>query len=282
NVILYVHYAPAAEPAPLYAAPTILYDISDDLTAFAEVEGEGIPDVVLAHHRRLVARADVVSAAGPGLADTYRQERPDIVYAPNGVDRARFATPQARPADMPPSSIEHPIAGYHGALAEWRFDFDLFADTVAKLPDWRFVLVGPVDRRVADQAARLERLPNVTLIGERSADEIGAYVQAFDVGAMWYPLNNVTAKALPMKLNEFLAAGVPSVSTPLPACIGVPGVWIASTPNEYSRALHEALEAGRSPQFAASIDDQVTRAEWSNSLQPIFDALEARDLLRGR
>jgi glycosyltransferase involved in cell wall biosynthesis len=282
NTILYVHYAPAAEPAPLYPDAAILYDITDDLSAFAEVEGEGVPDVVLAHHRRLIARAEVVAAAGPGLADTYRIERPDIVYAPNGVDRKRFATPRSRPTDIPPRSVDHPIAGYHGALAGWRFDFDLFSATAALLPDWRFVVVGPVDERVSDRADLLASIPNVTLLGERHADEIGAYVQAFDVGTMWYPLNNVTAKALPMKMNEYLAAGVPCVSTPLPACIGVPGVWTASTPDGYARALGQASEARNSPQFAESIADQVGRAEWSQCLTPMFEALEERDLLRAR
>lgn len=279
NTLLYVHYAPAAEPASLYVDSAIVYDITDDLTAFAENEGQKPPEAVVRHHRRLIDDADIVSAAGPGLATKYRKERADLVYAPNGVDISIFATRAPRPVDMPPPLPESPIAGYHGALAEWRFDFELFMSTANALPQWRFVLIGPVDPRVSARVGQLGELPNVLLLGEKPAAELGGYVQAFDVGTMWYPLNEVTSKALPMKMNEYLAAGVPAVGTPLPACKGVPGVWTADSPSSYADALNQALESARSKDWPQSISAQVEESEWPNALRPLFDALDRDELL---
>jgi len=274
GVILYVHFAPAMGAAPGYRDPVVYYDITDDLTAFADVEGEDPPRFVLDAHRSLIESADVVSAAGRGLAAHYRKERGDLITALNGVDTARFASPMSRPSDMPGADPDHPVAGYHGALAAWRFDFDLFAATAASLPEWRFVVIGPVDTRVADAAARIEALPNVTLLGEKHADELPAYVRAFDVGTMWYPLNEVTAKALPMKLNEYLAAGVPAVATSLPSMVDHPAVRLADDPAGFAAAIQAARADAADPQWRRMAQDAVAGADWSQRLQPVMDRLD--------
>ena len=278
GVILYVHYAPVGAQFFLFDEPAILYDVTDDLSIYAEHEGDTVIETAQLHHDSVVAEADVVAAASPGLAERYRPGRPDLVLAPNGADPEHFGTPQPRPGDLPDDG--RPIAGYHGAIADWRFDWELFAGVAAALPEWWFVLVGPVDQRDTAQAQRLGRLPNVLRLGERSLDTLPGYVQAFDVGTMWYPLNPVTEAAIPMKLYEYLAAGTPCVSTPLPACEAAGGVWTAGDVAGYVAALEAAREAAGTEAFVSVAAAETAEAAWPKRLQPIFEALEAADLLR--
>jgi glycosyltransferase involved in cell wall biosynthesis len=226
----------------------------------------------------VIALADVVSASSPGQAERYRPERPDLIVAPNGVDPERFAGPRPRPGDLPNDG--RPLAGYHGAIADWRFDWDLFAGVAAALPDWWFPLVGPVDPRDAADVSRLARLPNVIRLGERGPNALPGYVNAFDVGTMWYPRNPVTENAVPMKLYEYLAAGKPCVATPLPACEAAQGVWTAHDVPGFVAALEAALAAGSTEEFAAAAAAETEAAAWPKRLEPVFAALEQADLLR--
>jgi glycosyltransferase involved in cell wall biosynthesis len=73
------------------------------------------------------------------------------------------------------------------------------------------VLVGPVQ---GDLSAI--RRPNVHILGRRPYGDLPAYVQAFDVGLIPYVLDEHTVAVDPLKLLEYLAAGVPVVSTDLP------------------------------------------------------------------
>ena len=148
------------------------------------------------------------------------------------------------------------------------------------MPEWWFVLVGPVDQRDTAQAERLGRLPNVLRLGERSLDALPGYVQAYDVGTMWYPLNPVTEAAIPMKLYEYLAAGRACVSTPLPACEAAGGVWTAGDVAGFVAALEAARAAAGTEEFAAAAAAETAEAAWPKRLEPIFEALETAGLLR--
>ena len=50
-------------------------------------------------------------------------------------------------------------------------------------------------------------------LGNKSIDELPAYVQHMDVCTMFYEVNDYTKYIYPLKLHEYLAAGVPVVSS---------------------------------------------------------------------
>ncbi len=274
GVLVYAHYAPVHAQVRLFDDVVVLYDITDDLSVYAAREGVAVSEENRRAHEALLAAADVVSAASDRLAERYRPERPDLVAAPTGVDLELFATPARRPSDLPDD--DRPLAGYHGAVADWRFDWDLFAAVAAALPGWWFPVIGPVDERDAARAAPLGELPNVLLLGERRAAELPGYVQAFDVGTMYYPRNLVTEAALPMKLYEYLAAGIPAVSTTLAETTGVPGIRTADDPAAFAAAIEAAHADARRPGFAAEAAAAAAGATWARRLEPVFAAFGDR------
>jgi len=86
------------------------------------------------------------------------------------------------------------------------------------------------------------RRPNIHLLGNRSYDELPAYVQAFDVGIIPYVLNDWTRSVDPLKLLEYLAAGIPVVTTAIPEVFKyAEAVRIADTRERFEEAVAASL-----------------------------------------
>ncbi|GBE23660.1 putative teichuronic acid biosynthesis glycosyltransferase TuaH [bacterium BMS3Bbin01] len=273
GVLLYVHFAPVRRMFRLFRDPAVVYDILDDLSIYERSEAD-IParNRVAAHHPNVMDEADVVIASNEVLAERHGPRRPDLLLVENGVDVDMFATPMSRPTDLPSG----PIVGYHGAIAPW-FDFDLFEAVARSAPDLQFVLVGPVDPEAAADTARVDRLENVTVLGEKPSRAMPGYVQAFDIGAIWFRVDHMTRGVTPLKMFECLAAGTPCVATPLPACVEEPSVRTAGGPHEFLGALREVLEGAETETSAEASVDGVS---WESRLAPVLSRLEALGLDR--
>ncbi len=278
--ILYLHFAPLRTEIARFHDPVVVYDILDDLSIY-EADEAGMPAErrYAAHHPGLVRDADAVIVSSPVLADLHRAERADLLVVPNGVDPKMFGTPAPRPADLPPADPDRPLVGYHGALAEW-LDYRLIEEVAALLPDWRFAFVGPVRAQAAAAAKPLGALANVTLLGERPSDAMPAYVQAFDVGAIWFTVERLTEAVSPLKLYECLAAGTPCVSTPLPVAVAEPAVRVASDAQGFVAALRAALADREDDATAAVAAAAVAGASWAHRLEPLIRHLDSAGLRR--
>ena len=218
--------------------------------------------------------ADVVVASSAVLEARHRPERNDLLLIPNGVDVARWQAPAGRPADLPDG---RPIAGYHGAIASW-FDFDLLEAVASAMPEWTFALVGPVLSGAEEPAARLAEMDNVIFVGERSPEAVVGYVQHFDVGLVPFRLDEMTKAVSPLKLFEYLAAGVPVVSTSLPASEASPSAVVADTPERFSEAISRA--DGRDQAWRSVATQEVAAASWNKRLLPVLERLDELGLLR--
>jgi glycosyltransferase involved in cell wall biosynthesis len=274
DVILYVHFAPMRHMFDRFESAVVVYDILDDLSIY-DADEVGLPEErrVRSHHPLVMARADAVIVSNEVLAHTHRPERPDLIHVPNGVDAERFSDRAVPPTDL--IGDGRPIVGYHGMISHW-FDFDLFEAVAKARPDFRFVLVGPHDPRAQAGVDRITAIPNVELLGERPSETMPSYVQAFDVGTVWFQVNDLTRAVTPLKVYEYLAAGKPVVSTPLPACEAEPTVRTAADVEAFASALDESLlDADEN-----SLRTVAAANDWRVLLEPLLTHLEAKGLTR--
>lgn len=276
GVILYVHFAPVRALFGRYEHPAVVYDILDDLSIY-DPDEVGMPEErrVRYHHGPVMGTADVVVGSAPALIDTHMHERDDMLLIENGVDPAAFGTPRDRPADMP--STDSAVIGYHGMIARW-FDFTMVAAIADGFPDHDIVLVGPVDAEVSDQLEALTVRPNVTHIGPRPSDEIAAYVQAFDVGLVPFVVDDLTRAVSPLKMYEYMAAGVPVVAAPLPVCVDHPAVATAASPEDAVGAVRAALAMRSDAEHTEMLTNAAREASWDRRIEPILERLDAASL----
>jgi glycosyltransferase involved in cell wall biosynthesis len=198
-------YAPTAVQIARALHPRVLvYDVMDDLASFADAP----PEMEL-RMRLALDIADIAFAGGPSLyrsAASVRGETRTYLY-PSGVECGHYEQSRGLRTPHP-----RPVVGYVGVIDE-RMDLDLIGGLAAALPDWDVHMVGPVTK--IDEAT-LPQAPNLQYLGMKRYDELPAVMAGFDVAMMPFALNEATRSISPTKTLEYLAAGLPVVSTRVP------------------------------------------------------------------
>lgn len=187
----------------------VIYHCVDEYSAFAGVSREALRRM----EQELVRRADLVLTSSEKLAEERRPLNPRTHFVSHGVDVAHFGQALA-PTVTPPSDIARfprPVIGFFGLIAEW-IDAELIREIALRRPSWTIVMIG---KATVDTTA-LRALPNVHLLGQKPYATLPAYCRAFDVGLIPFRVDALTVRANPLKLREYLAAGLPVVSSDLP------------------------------------------------------------------
>ena len=231
-------YTPMPAPAMLgvFDEVAVVYDCMDELAQFRFA-----PTELVQRERYLLARADVVFAGGRALAESKARFHDNVHFFGCGVDAAHFAAARESETEVPAAlaSLPHPVAGYIGVIDE-RLDYALLATLAEQLPDVTFAMVGPV---VKVDPRELPRRDNIHYFGQQAYDVLPAFMKGFDVCLMPFALNRATEYINPTKTLEYMAAGKPIVSTPIPDVLRnfVPIVEVADTANAYATAVRRAL-----------------------------------------
>ncbi|MCA1598452.1 MAG: glycosyltransferase, partial [Chloroflexi bacterium] len=200
------YYTPMALAFTDHLRPlATIYDCMDEFSAFAAA-----PPALASREASLFTRADLVFTGGQSLYDAKRHQHPQVYLFPSSVDQAHFAQarePRADLADQAP--LPRPRLGFYGVLDE-RLDRDLIAALADARPDWSLVLIGPV---VKIDPASLPRRANIHYLGPKDYADLPAYLAGWDVALIPFAHNAATRFISPTKTPEYLAAGVPVVST---------------------------------------------------------------------
>ena len=192
-----LHLARALEPSPL------VYDVMDDLASFAKA-----PPELRALQDEALVEADVVFAGGRSLHRGVLDRRPDAHRFPSGVDPDDYAAARAARDEH-----ERPVAGYVGVIDE-RLDLELIAGLARELPDWEIQMVGPVIEKIDPRS--VPRADNIVYTGMQPYERLPELMGGFDVALMPFALNEATRSISPTKTLEYLASGLPVVSTRVP------------------------------------------------------------------
>lgn len=195
----------------------LVYHCVDDLTA-----QPCMPSALIAsEEERLCRAADQVFVTSPELLHTRGTFNPRTRFDPNVADVEHFAQARDRQAPVPLDLLALPAGprlGFVGAVSSYKLDLALLISLAAHRPDAQIVLIGRVgEGDPSTDLAGLVDLPNVHLLGARPYAVLPAYLRGFDLALLPCPLNAYTRSMFPMKFFEYVAAGLPVVSTDLPA-----------------------------------------------------------------
>jgi glycosyltransferase involved in cell wall biosynthesis len=249
----------------------LVYDCLDAVTAFRPGQLE-----VEAAEAALARRADVVLATSRELETRMRRHNPRTVLVPNAADYDHFAREVAAeeiPAEL--RALPRPVVGYVGESAAW-LDTGLVRRLALRHPDWSIVLVGPATAEVR----RTLTDANIHLLGRRPYAELPRYLAGFDCCLIPFRASPLTAAVSPVKLYEYLAAGRPVVSTPIPSVLPFAREVLVGADRRFLEAVDEAV-AGRDDVSAAEARRRRARANtWEDRIASILDALKDAEAAR--
>jgi glycosyltransferase involved in cell wall biosynthesis len=174
--------------------------------------------------------------------------QPKAYCVKNGVNFDLFN--QARQlVDVRPDS--NPVVGYLGS-ADDRINLDLVEFCVQTMPDVTFQFVGEVHEQAI--ILRLSRYPNVVFTPPRQPADLPPLLAKMSAAMIPFVCNEHTYTIYPLKINEYLAAGLPVVSTPFSILNDFDGVVeLAASPADFAQALRRALADTGEPRIEERI-----------------------------
>jgi glycosyltransferase involved in cell wall biosynthesis len=266
-------YVPQAEVLIDALEPSlIVYHCVDDIAAQERIDTSSFR----AAENRFTARADLVLASAPALAERLRRVSTNVLDAPNVADTELFSR-ALRPGAVDPAiaALASPRIVFTGAIVSIKLDMPLIVELARLRPRWSFALVGPIGPGdPSTDVSSLQAEPNIHLLGARSYGELPDVLRGADAGLIPYARNQLTQSIFPMKVYEYLAAGLPVVSTPLPALAGVAGVASAPDAAGIAALLDTALAQG-TPELRAERSMAAAANSWDERLAEIAAAIEA-------
>lgn len=189
------------------------------------------PALIAEFEPMMFEHADLVVATAKGLlppAPWTQKGR----YLPQGVDWEHFAQVSLTPPG-------EKVLGFFGLMAEW-LDHELIAAVAAARPDWRLEFIG-AERCVHPS---LRDRPNVALLGPRPFAELPQAIEGWSAAWIPFEVSPLTDAVNPLKLREYLAAGLPTMSTPMPeakAMTGDTDLFCAADPQAVAAWLDRSL-----------------------------------------
>ena len=256
--INFVFNPAAAVIAGALGEEQLVYYCVDEYTAFSGVSSTSLGEL----EEQLLRQADLVIVSADALYQSKSKIKPDTVIVRHGVDFDHFRK-ALDPSTVVPSEIENlprPVIGFFGLIADW-VDVDLMAHVAKEFPQGSLVVLG---KSTTDMSV-LEGIPNVHILGRKTYESLPAYCKGFDVALMPFRINELTLNANPLKVREYLAAGLPVVSTAIPEVEVLGLCRIGRDQESFVNEVREALrapgpdfersEAIRSESWEARVDE---------------------------
>lgn len=245
----------------------LIYYCVDDYTAFTGTAA--LKDI----EEKLFRIADLVIVSADVLFDKKKKFNPNTHIIRHGTDWRHFRTAidgdLGIPADV--ADLPRPIIGFHGLLADW-VDFELIKEVAEHFAQGSVVLVGKTSVDAAEKIKVLDGVSNIHRLGRKPYNELPAYCRAFDVALNPFAINDLTLAANPLKVREYLAAGLPVVSTDIPEVRILKDCLIGVDHADFITKVEQAIA---DPKPRAEISDAIRHESWEAKIEELRALLEA-------
>lgn len=242
-------------------ASAVIYYCVDDFSKWPGLAA----DVVSRMEGRLVERSDSIIVASPVLEEHLADCRKPIYQLGHGVDLEHFKK-AANFSKQSPQRTSRNIAAFFGLLDE-RFDEALVSRLADRLPSWDFILIGPSVVELSDLRAKR----NVSFIGPVDYADLPNQIRDANALILPYVLSTATRTITPLKLNEYLATGIPVICSRIPFVSDADG--LIQTPagiEGWSSALEQAL-GEHTEQRMQAVLKRLKGATWEDKASTLLE-----------
>lgn len=211
----------------------------------------------------LIGKSDLCFANSTYLTDYCKQYNTESYYVGQGCDVEEFAGIEKleKPKDL---FFDKPVIGYVGALNSIRLDIAIIAYIAEQCPDFQIALVGPEDELF--KASKLHSIPNISFLGQKKVEELPHYINGFDICINPQLINEVTIGNYPRKIDEYLAAGKPTVVSHTKTMeVFKDYVYLANSKEDYVKLIKKAFEE-KNTNLAMERRNFALTHTWENSV----------------
>ena len=259
------------------AGVTIYYDYFDELCK------DIYPGVTPQHferHEYLLKNPDVlICSTAENLykkAAKYRTGR--VLLSKNGVclDDWNVSSDSAIPPEMlPVLERKGKIIGFYGSFAPW-LDYDMLAALAKQRPDYSLVMIGYDYEwgKGAFAKSGLADFPNVFIIPAQKYDNLKYFSRFFDVGVIPFRIYEVTISVSPVKMFEYMAQGIPVVTSAMPECKLYKSCIIAETPDDFVEKIDFALTLKNDVEYQTTLQKESSENTWTVITDRVIDFIE--------
>lgn len=210
-------------------------------------------------------KVDAVITTSDFLKAEKEKYNPNSFVVKNGVDFDVFQSD----AKSKVHQNKRKLVGYIGSL-DRRFDIDTLEHAVVKLPEYDFHITGNLRNLKIKQ--RLDKYSNVSFFPPVKPNEVPALLATYDVGIIPYIANELNKNIYPLKINEYLAVGVPVVMT---AFADLPDFYdiisVADSSDEFVKLLQKEITEDSDRSIKSRIDF-ASKNSWDSKAEE-FDSL---------
>lgn len=168
-----------------------------------------------------------------------------------------------------------PIIGYYGALTATWFDFPLMLNIVKEQQEYEFVLIGlkygdeNIDK-TEKFISELQKNSNFTYIPPVDYSQLPYYAHCFNVGIIPFQINEITKACSPVKLFEYMAMGLPIVTTSLEECKLYKSCFISNNVEEFLLNIKKAIDAKDKLSYQKILINEANANTWKSRVDDII------------
>ena len=274
HIVQWFYTPMAIDIMPRSRAQVVVYDCMDELSLFRGARAE-----LVTKEKELFQLSDLVFTGGMSLFEAKRHQHGAVYAFPSSVDCRHFLQARSLPDTAEDQrNLGQPRLGYAGVIDE-RIDLGLIEHVARSHEDWQIVMIGPTAK--IDPAA-LPRRPNIHWLGMKPYDDLPLYFAGWNVALMPFAINDATRYISPTKTPEYLAAGLPVVSTPIRDVVRQYGhlglARIGATPDEFLAEIEHALTFGMTMKSRERADAFLQTLSWDRTWESMNALIE--ELLR--
>ena len=264
------YFAPILPPR--LGAALNIYQCVDDITQEAYIARHG-----LRLENQAVAAADLTLVTSQELYNLKAPYTDHIAVLNNAADISHFKQAAdhsfVRPAEL--ANTSQKIIGYFGNLDSMRIDYPLLKNIAEQYPDMKLLLIGPLNNEEYKEIG-LDQMDNVILAGPKHISELPAYLHYFDCAIIPFLCNTLTRSIYPLKINEYLSAGKPVISTPFSEDIKgfEEFIYLSNgTKEHFVQLIKQAIKEDSKDKIKARIDLAGTNT-WSARVEQFWTLVD--------
>jgi glycosyltransferase involved in cell wall biosynthesis len=251
----------------------LIYYCVDEYTAFTGA-APGLREI----EEELFRKSDVVIVSAEKLFEDKKRFNENTFIIRHGTDWRHFRRALDGKTEIPEEikDLPRPVIGFHGLLADW-VDFELIKKIAEHFKNGSVVLIGKTAVDAEEKIKVLDGVANIHFLGRRPYEQLPAFCKGFDVALNPFAINELTLAANPLKVREYLAAGLQVVSTDIPEVRILEHCLIGKDHKDFIEKIEDALA---DPKPRALVSDSIRSESWEarvDELRAVLEKTEKRE-----